>query len=174
MNDAAEISQCPIVEYRATDAALADLRQKYEAVVYDVTTGKGMEQAKKARAELREYRVALEKTRVEIKAPALQRCREIDSEARRITAELESLECPIDDQIKAEEHRKQLEKEERERQERARQEALQKWFADVRGFPLRAVNATAEQIRTLIAEARARPSCAPPRSPDRSGGSSAA
>lgn len=148
-------SACPIVEYRQTDAALAELRQKYATVVFDVTTGKGMEQAKKARAELREYRVALEKTRVEIKAPALQRCREIDTEAKRITAELEALEDPIDEQIKAEEDRKAREKAERERQERARQEALQKWFADVRGLPLRAVNATADQIRELIAEAEA-------------------
>jgi colicin import membrane protein len=144
-----------IAEYSATDSALAELRQKYETVVFDVTSGKGMEQAKKARAELRDYRVTLEKTRVEIKAPALERCRQIDSEAKRITAELEALEEPIDAQIKAEENRKAREKEERERQERARQEALQKWFADVRGLPLRAVGVTADAIRAVIAEAEA-------------------
>lgn len=144
-----------IAEYSATDSALAELRQKYETVVFDVTSGKGMEQAKKARAELRDYRVTLEKTRVEIKAPALERCRQIDTEAKRITAELEALEEPIDAQIKAEENRKAREKEERERQERARQEALQKWFADVRGLPLRAVGATADAIRAIIAEAEA-------------------
>lgn len=153
MNDTTETTSCPIAEYRQTDAALAELRTRYTDVVYDVTTGKGMEQAKKARAELREYRVTLEKTRVEIKAPALQRCREIDTEAKRITAELEALEDPIDQQIKAEEERKAREKAERERQERARQEALQAWFADVRGLPLRAVGATADTIRALIVEA---------------------
>jgi len=144
-----------IVEYTATEAALAELRNKYETVVYDVTNGKGMQQAKEARAELREYRVTLEKTRVEIKAPALERCRQIDSEAKRITAELEALEKPIDEQIKAEEDRKAREKSERERQERARQEALHKWFADVRGLPLRAVGATADDIRTIIADIEA-------------------
>lgn len=144
-----------IAEYSATDSALAELRTKYATVVYDVTTSKGMEQAKKARAELRDYRVTLEKTRVEIKAPALERCRQIDSEAKRITAELEALELPIDEQIKAEEQRKLRAKEEAERQERARQEALQKWFADVRGLPLRAVNASAEAIRGMISEAEA-------------------
>jgi colicin import membrane protein len=144
-----------IAEYSATDSALAELRHKYETAVFDVTSGKGMEQAKKARAELRDYRVTLEKTRVEIKAPALERCRQIDSEAKRITAELEALEEPIDAQIKAEENRKAREKEERERQERARQEALQKWFADVRALPLRAVGATADAIRAIIAEAEA-------------------
>lgn len=144
-----------IAEYSATDSALAELRQKYETVVYDVRSPKGMDQAKKARAELRDYRVTLEKTRVEIKAPALERCRQIDSEAKRITAELEALELPIDSQIKAEEQRKANEKAEAERLERARQEALQKWFADLRGFPLRAVNATADAIHELIAEAEA-------------------
>lgn len=154
MNDTTE-TLTPIAEYSPTAHALAELRTKYLDVVFDVTTGKGMEQAKKARAELREHRVGLEKERVRIKAPALERCRQIDSEAKRITAELEALETPIDEQIKAEEERKAREKAERERQERARQEALQKWFADVRGFPLRAVGATAEQIRELIAEAEA-------------------
>lgn len=153
MIDSTAATQCSIAEYSPTAQALAELRQKYEAVVFDVTIGKGMEQAKKARAELREHRVGLEKERVRIKAPALERCRQIDSEAKRITAELEALENPIDEQIKAEEERKAREKEERERQERARQEAMQKWFADVRGLPLRAVNATAEQIRIMIAEA---------------------
>lgn len=144
-----------IIEYTATEAALAELRNKYETVVYDVTNGKGMQQAKEARAELREYRVTLEKTRVEIKAPALERCRQIDSEAKRITAELELLEEPIDAQIKAEEFRKANEKAERERQELARQEALQRWFADVRGLPLRAVGATADDIRTIISDTEA-------------------
>lgn len=151
-----------IAEYSATDSALAELRQKYETVVYDVRSPKGMDQAKKARAELRDYRVTLEKTRVEIKAPALERCRQIDSEAKRITAELEALELPIDNQIKAEEQRKANEKAEAERLERARQEALQKWFADLRGVPLRAVNATADAIRELIAETEATDTSAVP------------
>src|SRR3990167_7337559 len=96
----------PIAEYSKTAAALADLAQRYKGVLFDVTTREGLATAIKGRAELRGYRVALEKTRVEIKAPALKRAQEIDSEARRITAELLALETPIDDQIKADERRK--------------------------------------------------------------------
>ena len=98
-----------IAEYSKTDAALADLAQRYKGVLFDVTTREGMATAIKGRAEIRGYRVALEKTRVEIKAPALKRAQEIDSEARRITGELLALETPIDDQIKADERRKEAE-----------------------------------------------------------------
>jgi hypothetical protein len=144
-----------ITEYSATDGALAELRTKYEAVVYDVTTGKGMEQAKKARAELREHRVALEKERVRIKAPALARCRDIDSEAKRITVELEALEEPIDSQIKQEECRKQLEKDAREQAERERVIALNARFDAIKALPLRAVGASVADIEAVIAEAEA-------------------
>jgi DNA repair exonuclease SbcCD ATPase subunit len=98
-----------IAEYSKTAAALAELRGKYKDVIFDVATREGMATAIKGRAELRGYRLALERLRVEIKAPALKRTQEIDSEARRITAELLALEDPIDDQIKADERRKQAE-----------------------------------------------------------------
>ena len=120
-----ELAVSPIEEYRPTEAALIDLRNRYNAVVYDVRTTKGMEQAKKARAELRDLRVALEKTRKIIKEPALRRSQQIDTEARRITAALSELEDPIDAQIKAEEQRKEDER-------RAREQAEQQRVAGIR------------------------------------------
>lgn len=144
-----------IAEYTASEAALAELRGKYAAVVFDVSTGKGMAEAKAARAELRDYRVALEKKRVEIKAPALDRCRLIDSEAKRITAELSALEDPIDETIKAEEERKEREKAAKEQREREAMEARNRRFDEIRGYPLRAINATCEEIAVLIAEVEA-------------------
>lgn len=146
-----------IAEYTATEAALADFRTKYKDAVFPVATTKGMTEAKKARADLREHRVALEKERVRIKAPALERCRQIDSEAKRITAELEALEGPIDEQIKAEEQRKEREKAERERLERERVEAMHARFNAIKALPLRAVDATAPEIEAIIAEAEAMP-----------------
>lgn len=120
-----------IVEYSQTEAALADLASRYKGVVFEVLTVKGMDAAKKARAELRDYRTSLESKRVEIKAPALERCRLIDAEAKRITAALVTLEEPIDAQIKAQEARRDAEKREKERleaeriaaEERAKKEA---------------------------------------------------
>ncbi len=98
-----------IAEYSKTESALAELREKYSRK-YDVTTTKGMTEAREARAEIKKYRTDLEKKRVEIKAPALEHCRLIDAEAKRISAELEALEGPIDETIKAEETRKEREK----------------------------------------------------------------
>lgn len=144
-----------IAEYSPTQQALTELRQKYEGAVFDTSTGKGMESAKEARAELRGYRVALEKKRVEIKAPALDRCRLIDTEAKRITAELESLEDPIDAIIKAEERHKEREKAAREQAERERVEAINAKFATLRGLPLNANGKPIADIEALIEQAEA-------------------
>lgn len=98
-----------IIEYRETSAALALLRERY-AAPFDVTTASGMIAAKAARAEVRGYRVALEKTRAAIKKPVLAKAKMIDAEAKRITAELLAIESPIDAAIKEEERMKAEEK----------------------------------------------------------------
>lgn len=99
-----------IQEYSQTAAALADLSSRFKGAVYDVSTEVGMGDAKKARNEIRGYRIGLEEKRVEIKSPALERCRLIDAEAKRITFELNALEDPIVAQINKEEGRKEAEK----------------------------------------------------------------
>ena len=112
-----------IVEYSKTEAALAILAESYRDVVYDVTTREGMAAAKKGRAEIRGYRVDLEKTRTEVKETALRRCQVIDAEAKRITTALVALEDPIDAQIKKEEQRIEDEKNAKARAEQERIEA---------------------------------------------------
>lgn len=124
-----------IAEYTETAMALATLRQQYQGVVYDVTVPKEMKAAKEGRAELRTLRTTLEKTRKEIKAPALERCRLIDDEAKRITAELVALEEPIDVQIKAEEARAEAERLEKLEAERLRVEAVQQKIQAIRDVP---------------------------------------
>ena len=99
-----------VPEYNDTALALLELQTRHKGVVYDVAVPKQMKAAKEARAEVKKYRTDLEKKRVEIKAPALERCRLIDAEAKRITAELLALEEPIDIQIKAEEARVEAER----------------------------------------------------------------
>jgi colicin import membrane protein len=142
-----------IAEYSQTEAALAELRSRYADVVYDVSTGKGMTEAKMARAVIRDYRVSLEKKRVEIKAPALERCRQIDSEAKRITAELSALEDPIDTTIKIAEEAKERAKAALEQAERERIAALNARFNEIKALPLTAVGATADEILAQIEEA---------------------
>lgn len=125
-------AQTAIAEYSPTAAALNDLRARLENVAYDLSTGKGMDVAKKDRAEVRGLRVALEAKRVELKAPALERSRLIDAEAKALTAELVALEQPIDAQIKAEEGRKAAEKAAKEQAEREAAAKVQTRFDDLR------------------------------------------
>lgn len=109
-----------IVEYSATEAALAELSQRYKGVVYDVKVPTQLAAAKAARNDIRGYRTSLEKKRVELKADVLERGRQIDGEAKRITAALSALEDPIEDQIKAEERRIEVERLAAEQAELAR------------------------------------------------------
>jgi len=112
------------VEYSAVEARLADMRSRLAGRVWDVTTGRGMDEAKRARAELRTARVSLEAARNTFKAPLLDACRRLDNEAKRITGEIVLLETPIDAVIKEEERRKEQARLERERVEKARMQAI--------------------------------------------------
>jgi len=136
-----------IAEYSPVASALAGLRQKYENAVFDTSTAAGMAKAIAARRELREVRVNLEKLRKELKAPALERSRLIDAEAKTLTAQIEEMEAPIDSQIKAEEARKAEEKAERERIEREKLEALHRRVAEIRAIPSRCVGWTSAAIQ---------------------------
>lgn len=142
-----------IQEYSATEAALSVLADKYKGVLFNVTDTQGMADAKKSRAELRGYRVALEKTRVEIKAPALKRTQEIDTEARRITAALAALEDPIDAQIKAEENKKEIARLAAERAEQERIEAEQRALREAEEAKMAAERADIAKRQAEIAAA---------------------
>ncbi len=146
-----------IQEYSATEAALAGLAEKYKGVVYDVTKKEEMAAAKAARSEIRGYRTALEAKRVEIKAPALERCRLIDAEAKRITAALEALEEPIVAQIKIEEDRIAAEKEAAEAALRARVEAIQERMRAMRELPMASFHSTIEQLQEYIKALESQP-----------------
>lgn len=139
-----------IAEYSPTAAALAELRARLANVAYDVSTTKGLDIAKKDRAEVRGLRVALEAKRVELKAPALERSRLIDAEAKALTAELVALEKPIDDQIKAEERRKEVEKAAREQAEREAAAAIQARIDAIRAFAVIPAGTKAAGIRVGI------------------------
>lgn len=150
-----ETSSTTIVEYSKTEQALSDLRHRYTDAKYEVNTADGLKQAKSGRAEIRGYRINLEKMRKDIKAPALARCRLIDAEASRITDELIYLEAPIDSQIKEEEGRQEKDREEKIRAELKRVEDIQDRLAELRGA-VSAVNSmglpTPEKVTEFIAD----------------------
>lgn len=150
MSEVLEKPTTAIAEYSPTAAALAELRSRLANVAYDVSTIKGLDIAKKDRAEVRGLRVALEAKRVELKAPALERSRLIDAEAKALTAELVALEKPIDDQIKAEERRKEVEKAAREQAEREAAAKVQQCIDAIRESVAGAIGKSADAIAKFI------------------------
>ena len=138
-----------IQEYSQTAAAISLLREKY-AGPFDTTTKEGMANAKAARAEVRGYRTTVEKLRVELKNPLLERGKLIDAEAKRITAELVNIEEPIDAAIKAEERRKEEERAAKARAEAERVAQINARLLRIRRIPTSLIGKTASEIETEL------------------------
>jgi colicin import membrane protein len=153
----AEVKQVvtTIAEYSQTAAALATLKAELEGKLYEVGNATGLALAKFHRRELVTLRTDLEKKRKEIKAPALARCKEIDTEAARITAELLLLEKPIDDQIKVEEARKEEIAAEKRRQEEARVSQIRERIQKLNNIPLMAAGMASADLELFIARVEA-------------------
>ena len=136
--DIAEIRDgAAVVKLNRTEAGLLQLRTELAGKVYDLTTVKGDKEARNDRLRCVGLRANVEKLRKSLKAPALEFGRLIDSEAKRITEAVESLEAPIDAAIKADEARREEERQAKARAEAARlaglrdavAAALGKWVA---------------------------------------------
>lgn len=141
-----------IAEYSPLAAGLADLRHRFAGVVFDLSTTKGDKEARQARQELVKLRGTLEAKRKELKAPALERSRLIDDEAKRIAAEILALEQPIDEAIKAAETRKEAERLARAQAEQARLDNVQKRIRAFGSFAIRAMGEPSATIADLIRE----------------------
>ena len=157
MTATSEATGTQVAEYTKTEAALADLRKQFGDVVFDVTTKEGMKAAKEARKKIRGYRTALEDKRKEIKAPALERCRLIDSEAHRITAALRELEDPIAETIKEEENRAERERLAAIEAERERVEGLQAKIQGYRDAPMATMGKGSDEIAGILDQLREDP-----------------
>ena len=139
-----------IAEYSEIDGAIAGLQEKYGNKVYDVTKPEGMEIAVADRREVKKARTTIEKIRKEIKAPALARCRDIDSEARRISEALFNIEKPIDDIIKKEQSFKAELKAAKQRSETERVAKHQAVITAIQQYPMKAIGKTSVEIQTII------------------------
>lgn len=140
----------PIAEYNATAAALAELRKRLAGKAYDLRTTAGDKEARADRLELTRLISALEARRKELKAPVLERGRLLDAEAQRITGELEKLREPIDAAIKADERRREEERQAREAAERERVAKLRTRIDYMRGVAARAAGKPAAEVRAKI------------------------
>ena len=130
-------AEAAITEFDRVQAGIADLKTKYDGVIFPVATTAGMREAVAARAAVREPRLATEKARKAGKAPLLALGKIIDEKAKWITAELVAIEDPIDEQIKAEEARKEAERQAKANAERKRIAAHQEMIGAIRERTLR-------------------------------------
>ena len=135
-----------IAEYNQTAVGLAALRARYASVVWDCSTTKGDKDARAVRKELVTLRTSLEAMRKAIKAPALERARLIDAEAKTITEQIKALEDPVDEAIAAEEARKETLRLQRLADEEARIRALQERISDIANVAIRAVGLSSAEI----------------------------
>jgi len=119
-------------------------------VIYEVTTTKGMKAAIEHRAAWRDRRITVEKARTMAKAPILELGRTIDARAKRLTEQLRAGEEPIDQLIKAEEQRKEDERQARINAEAGRVLAIQEALAGIGQDVLIACGKTSADIQVLI------------------------
>lgn len=130
-NDIAQVESA-MSEFDKLSAGLDALAERYPTdLVYDVTTGKGMVDAVAHRAAWREPRLTVERLRKQAKAPVLALGKSIDARAAWLTGQLLIGETPIDQQIKAEEARKEAIKQARTAAEFGRVQAIQDAIAEI-------------------------------------------
>jgi DNA repair exonuclease SbcCD ATPase subunit len=117
-------------EYGITDGKIAEIAAKYRDLT-EIKDSASLAMAVAGRREARDLRVAVEKRRKELKADALDFGRKVDGEAKRITDQLRGIEDPLDGLIKADEARRE---EERQAKLRAIAEAEAKERARIDGI----------------------------------------
>lgn len=90
---ATDTAEPAVILYPVADATIADRAERYmELTVKGLTDTTGLAAVHDARMEIKGWRVAVEKKRVELKADALAWGKKVDAEAKRITALLEPIE----------------------------------------------------------------------------------
>lgn len=89
-----EVENGSVTEYSETEAKIQDLKNTYGAEVPDCTTKEGYERSKSIALELTKLRTGVEKRRKALKSPVLKFGKMLDSEAKRIIAEISDIEHP--------------------------------------------------------------------------------
>jgi colicin import membrane protein len=124
-------------------------------VTYDITTTAGMKLATECRAKFRNLRIEAEKTRQDRKAPILEIGRLLDETYRRLEVAVTPHEKKHDSVIKAEEARKEKERQAKIEAERKRIADIQHKIAQIREYPVWATGRPADIVRQKIDELKA-------------------
>lgn len=146
-----------VSKFDAIAAGIAALEKDHpQNVACDCTTSAGMKQAIAGRAAWRAPRLAVEQARKAAKAPVLELGRKIDAFAKDLTTKLLAGESNYDDQIKAEEFRREQEKAAKAEAERQRVQAHHDRINNDLRFAAAAVaGASADRIAAVLADIEA-------------------
>jgi len=145
------MAKTALVEYDVTDAAIFELKDKYQGL--KITDMASYKEVSCAIAEVRGFRVSVEARRKELKADALAYGRRVDAEAKRITEQLFEVETPLKVLKKAEDDRKAAIKEEKERKDRERVYKIQDKIAAIQRLVAGSFGKNADEIEQLMAQA---------------------
>lgn len=128
----ATLRDTALASFLPIEAHMRTLAARYRDVAYDVTTPKGMKDAKAARLVLREEgRFAVQRLVKRLKDEANELKRTLDARGDEVIALTKPVEDAIHSQIEAEEQRIEAERAERARIEAERVEALQAKLASL-------------------------------------------
>lgn len=150
----ATLKETALASFVPIEAHMKTLAARYKDVAYDVTTTKGMADAKAARLVLREEgRYAVQRLQERLKKEANDLKRTLDAKGDELIALVKPAEDAIHAQIEAEEDRKAAAKAEAERIERERVAALESRLAGLSVWidRCKVPGITSERIRNGIA-----------------------
>ncbi len=145
------IKDTVLAQFKEAEAGLLAMAERYRDVVYDVTTTKGMAEAKAARADLRDNgRRLLTRTEASVKADVNELKQVMGEEVDRLVSIVKPVEDAIDAQIKVEEKRKADEKAERDRVEAERVAAHRANITQLRAYADQAAGQSLESLASAI------------------------
>ncbi|KRC36269.1 hypothetical protein [Acidovorax sp. Root219] len=145
------IKDTVLAQFKEAEAGLLAMAERYRDVVYDVTTTKGMAEAKAARADLRDNgRRLLTRTEASVKADVNELKQVMGAEVERLVDIVKPVEDAIDAQIKVEEKRKADEKAERDRVEAERVAAHRANITQLRAYADQAAGQSLESLASAI------------------------
>lgn len=146
-----------IAEYNPMAQALAVVREKYAAAVFDYKTTAGLDEAKAARVEIREVRYSIQNAEKSVLVPyqdavkaAQARVTQVKEFGQKLKDDVLLIETPIDTAIKAEEKRRSDEKEAKEQAERERVDAIQVKITRFRSVAGAYAARSAEDIASIL------------------------
>jgi len=118
-----------VIKYSVTDAVIGELKAKYAGL--KIVDTASYENVRVAIGEVRDIRVGVENHRKHLKATALEYGRNVDAEAKRITALLEEVENPLKSEKAKVDDEKARIKAEKEQVERDRVAAIRARMFDM-------------------------------------------